>query len=206
MKSRHLFLAVVLLVALTHCKPGASGDGDLRGSLPASDIQGYAYTKSEDANITAESVVNPAVMSLTPLPKGTTNVVIGYKRIVDRKTNASHTYKNEARIAGNDVTLVVTDTASNQEVLNIKFPEAQPHAGETQFSTLGECLADFFCRNGSQLQCDANRTCRDQFWAIICCLKSGLCVSVHGVVHPNTIRCQIISNVIDFNGLVLTRQ
>ena len=206
MKARHISSVLLLLVALSSCKPTASGGGDLRGSLPASDIQGYAYTKSEDANTSTESLVNPAVINLTPLPKGTTSVVIGYKRIVDRKTNTAHTYKNEARIAGKDVTLVVTDTVNNQEVLNVKFPEAQPHAG-AQFISANECAADFLCKNGSALQCEANRTCKDQRWATLCCPPDGgVCVSVHGVIQPTTIRCQIISNVVDFNGLVLTQQ
>jgi len=204
MRIRISSLVIVSMLALVSCKT-PSRDGDLRGSLPAADVQGYVYAKSDDGNITTESLTNPAMVNLTPLPKGTTSAVIGYKRIRDQKANATHTYKTEARISGNDVTLVVTDTASNEAVLNIKFPEAQPHAADGQFNTIGECLADFFCRNGSALQCEANRTCRDQFWAVICCLKSGLCVSVHGVVHPNTLRCQILSQVVDFQGLVLTQ-
>ena len=205
MRTRIWSVVVVSLLALVSCKTPAR-EGDLRGSLPAADVQGYHYASTDDGNIATESVVNPAMIDLTPLPKGTTNVVVGYKRVVDRKANTTHTYKTEARIAGNDVTLVVTDTATNQAVLNVKFPEAQPHAaGGAQFDTLAECLADFFCRNGSALQCAANRTCHDQFWAVICCLKSGLCFSVHGVVHPNSRRCQIIGPVIDFEGLVLSQ-
>lgn len=204
MKTRISSIVVVSLLALVSCKT-PPGEGDLRGSLPAADVQGYVYAKSDDGNIATESLTNPATVNLTPLAKGTTNVVIGYKRIRDQKANATHTYKTEARIAGNDVTLVVTDTASNEAVLNVKFPEAQPHATDGGFDTLGECLADFFCKNGSALQCEANRTCRDQFWAVICCLKSGQCFSVHGVVHPNTLRCQILSQVVDFQGLVLTQ-
>jgi hypothetical protein len=200
---RRVFLSVLVvsLLALVSCKT-PSGEGDLRGSLPAADVQGYVYSQNDDGTVQSESLVNPAMMNLTPLPKETTSAVIGYKRIHDRKANTTHTYKTEARIAGNGVHIVVTDTDTRGQVLDVRLPEPSPH--ETQFSSINECIADFLCKNGSALQCEANRTCRDQFWALICCTPNG-CVSVHGVVHPNTLRCQILSNVVDFNGLVLSR-
>jgi len=68
------------------------------------------------------------------------------------------------------------------------------------------CIADLLCEKQSQLQCEANRTCRDQFWARTCCLRDGLCFSVHGVVRPNTLRCQVIGPVGDFGELVFSQQ
>lgn len=197
-------LIVVSLLAfpLAACK-STSGGGGLRGSLPAGEAQGYSHSRIEKDNQSAESLTNPAVIDLTPQPKDATNVVIGYKQVVDGSAGTARTYKTEARRSGNDVTLVVTDLATNQAVLDTRFPPPVLHPeGGPVFDSLQACINDFLCKNGSALQCEANRTCRDQFWGLICCLRSGTCVSVHGVVRPNTLRCQVIGPITDFEAVV----
>ena len=124
-------IVVVSLLALASCKP-AHDAGDLRGSLPAADVQGYLYSRIENGNQSAESLTNPAVVDLTPQPKGTTSVVIGYKRVVDKKAQTARTYKTEARRSGNDVTLVVTDIATNAVVVNERFPAAAMSPGPSR--------------------------------------------------------------------------
>lgn len=195
----------LLALALASCKSATGGDG-LRGSVPAEDVQGYSYSRIENDNQSAESLTNPAAIDPTPQPQGTTNVVIGYKQLVDKKAQTTTTYKSEARRSGNDVTLVVTDLATNQAVLDTRFPPVVPHPeGGPVFDSLQACISDFLCKNGSALQCEANRTCRDQFWGLICCLRSGACVSVHGVVRPNTLRCQVIGPITDFEAVVFAQ-
>ncbi|MEK6371537.1 MAG: hypothetical protein AABO58_02470 [Acidobacteriota bacterium] len=201
-------LVLLLLVAVGSCKTA----GDLRGSLPAADTQGYLYSRVDNGRQSAESLTNPAVVNLTPQPKGTTSVVVGYKRVHDRTENTTRTYKTEVRRSGNDLSLVVTDIATNEMVVNTPFPAAQDdHGGGTTtprgtFDSVQACINDFLCKNGSALQCEANGTCRDQFWGLICCLKdSPFCVSVHGVVRPNTLRCQIIGPITDFEAVVFSQ-
>ncbi len=197
-------IVLVSLLALASCKPAADG-GDLRGSLPAADVQGYLYSSVGNDKQSAESLTNPAVVDPAPQPKGTTNVVIGYKRVTEGTAPSARTYKTEARRSGNDVTLVVTDVATNEAVLDTRFPTAEPHpAGGPVFPTLQACISDFLCKNQSSLLCEANRTCRDQFWGLTCCLSNGTCVSVHGVVRPNALRCRLIGPIADFEAVVFS--
>ena len=215
MRSAVSTLLAVSLLALVSCKkpvepgPGPSpapAEGDFRGSLPAADVQGFSYSKVENDQQSAESLTNPAVVSLTPFPKETTNVVVGFKRVRDKAANTSRTYKTEVRRAGKEVTLVVTDIANNEVVVNTRFPDPLPHPEVQQFDSLQACINDFLCKNGSALQCEANRTCQPQFWGLICCIKGQqFCVSVHGVVRPNTLRCQIIGPIVDFEATVFSQ-
>jgi hypothetical protein len=198
-------IVVLSLLALASCK-SATGEGDLRGSLPAQDVRGYLYSKVENNSQSSEALTNPDVVDLTPQPRGTSNVVIGYKRVTDNAARTTHTYKTEARRAGDDVALVVTDVDTEGVVLDTRFPPAEPHApGAPVFDSLQACINDFLCKNQSALLCEANRTCRDQLWALTCCLSNGQCFSVHGVVRPTTLRCQVVGPITDLEAIVFSR-
>jgi len=188
----------VCLVLLIGCATAG-----FRDSMP--DARGFSYMEMENDHGKVETLTNPAAIDLTPQPKRTGSVLVGYKRITDRAAGTTRTYKTEVRRSGNDATLVVTDVASGETVLSSRFPEAAAHAERETFDTIAACINDFLCKNSSALQCEANKTCRDQFWSLICCLKNGSCVSVHGVIHPNTLRCQVIGQVTDFEAVIFSR-
>src|SRR5262245_50000181 len=183
----------LLLIAFVSCKTGPKGD--LRDTV-GQDVRGYVYSKGEDDSTIAEAVINPAVVNATPLDKNAASTVVGFKRVTDKKTNTTRTYRTEARRSGEAVSLVATDVATNQAVLDIKFDPPVRH-GVTTYDTLQECINDFFCHEGAALKCEANKTCKDQFAALICCLKNGTCFSVHLVIRPTTIRCQLIGPLPD---------
>jgi len=201
-RSRVSFLVALLaLGALASCKPTTADGTDLRESLRDVDVQGYFYAKVDDDIASTESLTNPAVAKLTPLDKSTTKVVLGYKRVHDKRANTTKTYRAETLRSGNDISLVVTDIATNEVVVKDRFPPPQPHADG--FDTLQECINDFFCKEGAALQCEANRTCKAQFAALICCLKNGTCFSVHLIIRPNRLRCFLVDLIPDLEGIVL---
>ena len=189
----------LLLGALAGC----ATSNDFRGSRPP-DAQDFVYSSAATEDFYAESLTNPAAVNLTPLPKGTTSVVVGYKRIYDRRADSVRIYKTEARRSGKLVTFEVTDVATGAPVLSfgrviadVKFP-----SGDTN-----SCIKAFLCEHSSQLQCEANRTCKDQLWAIDCPIDPQTTVSVHGFIAPNTVLCQSISEVVDrFQGLVFSQE
>lgn len=192
---------VVLALTLVSCKSAIGGD--LRRSLPAAAIEGYLYSRVVTDEASVESLTNPAVVDSVTQPQGTTSVVVGYKRVVDRKSNTARTYKTEARRAGEQGTLVVTDLASRQVVLEQAFVPG-PNPGSSRFETIGDCIDDFLAKQGAALQKEANRTCREQFWGLNCCLNNGACAGVDGSVRPNLLRCSVVGPITPFEAAVFT--
>jgi hypothetical protein len=192
----------VLLLSLMGCATTT----DFRGSRPP-DAQDFVYSTAGKEDVFTESLTNPIAINLTPIPKGTTNVVVGYKRVHDRGANTVRVFRTDARREANAVTLTVTDVATNEVVFTRRLQDDTGGGSPTLPSgDVNACIAAFMCEHSSKLQCEANRTCQPQGWGLICPISPTVSISVHGVIRPNSLRCTILDHVVDFEGLVFSQE
>ncbi len=213
-RSQSVFCSLVVLTILglfSSCKtetptttPGATSDPrtDLIQSLKGARIEGYNFETREDDNEAVASLTKSALDGVIMLDSGANNLVLRYARIKDKKANTTRTFKTEITKAGTTLTLLVTDVATGEVVSKNAFPAAEAHTGAPTFDTLQACIADFNCKNRGALECEANRTCQDQFAALLCCLKDGQCFSVHIIIRPTSLRCQLRAVIPNLDGLV----
>ncbi len=203
--------AVILLVLglIWSCKTTTPDlKGELVRSLQGEDVNGFNFAIEGDENQTVVSLTNSALRNLITLDNNTTSFNLKFTLVKDKKSGITKTYKTEIVKQGTDLTLVVTDIASGKVVSRSVFPKAEPHhlpGGAHNFDTLEECIEDFYCTTAPTLQCEANRTCEDQFASLLCCLNDGLCYSVHMIIRPNTWRCKL-SVMIPNRGVFVIRQ
>lgn len=178
---------------------------DLIASLEGANVDGYDFSLTEDDARTTATLTNKAVKDLITLAKDDAKVVLRYTRVQEKSTQATTTSKIEAVQANGSLALVTTDLATDRVLDNVEFPPAGgicPPDGEF-FESLEACVADFNCKHRGALLCEANRTCEPQFAGLTCCLTNGQAFSVHLVVPPTRLRCQIA--ILDFEGLVLSQ-
>jgi len=207
------FVSILLLSLglLCSCKsPAAPSPRDeLVSALKGANVDGFDFATSEDESQAVASLTNRAVRGLVNMDTGPTNFVLRYTRVKDKKTNTIKTYKTEMVKAGKEFTLQVTNLASNEVVSKNTFQRTEGHTpgdpGPPTFDTLEDCIKDFDCTRRGALECEANRTCKDQFAALICCLNNGQCFSVHLIIRPTSLRCRLIDLIPDFEGFVLTQ-
>jgi hypothetical protein len=129
-------------------------------------------------------------------------VVLRYTRIEDKVTGSSAAYRSEIQKKDSTLTLVVTDLNANQVISQQTLPAAGLACFPAgQFDSINACISQFNCANQSALLCKANQTCQPQFAALTCCLKDGTGVSVHLVVRPTSIRCQLRDLVPNLDGV-----
>jgi len=184
---------------------------DLLRSLKGANVEGYHFaTKEDDAQVIA-SLTNSAVRNLIKLDSGATNLVLRYTSVKDKNTNTSKIYKTEIVKTGTALTLQVTDIATGEVVTRQTFPAPEPHkktdatGRPPTFDSLEDCIRDFDCTRRGALQCEANRTCEDQFAALTCCLNNGQCISVHLIIRPTRLKCRLREIIPDFEGIVLSQ-
>jgi hypothetical protein len=176
---------------------------ELLRMLKGKDIKGYHFSLQEDENKVVTSLTNSALQKPIDLNKAGAVLILSYTQVRDKKKRTTRTFKSEVKTNGPDVAIIVRDLVTNRVISKNSFPSPIRH--DTGFETLEECIQDFRCKHGGELQCEANRTCKIQFAALTCCLNNGNCFSVHLVFHPNSLRCQILSNVPPLEGLVLSQ-
>jgi hypothetical protein len=178
---------------------------ELQGALKGANVTGFDFELREDDSQVTSSFTNSNVKNVIRLDDGTTSVVLKYSSVKDKSKNTTAIYKTEASRSDNAVALLVTDFATGNVVSKDTFPRPAPHnpSGPT-FDTLEDCIKDFDCKHKGELQCEANRTCQDQFAAITCCLKSGQCFSVHMVIRPTRPLCKLRDLIPNFEGFVLS--
>jgi hypothetical protein len=208
-----LYLSISLLSAalVSACgKPAPqSPREELVSSLKGANVDGFEFATTEDDAQEVASLTSKAVKELTNMDSGPTSIVLRYTRVKDKKANTAKTFKAEMTRSGKELTLQVTDIGSSEIVSKNTFTPVAHDPGPTPrpqtFNTLEDCIRDFDCNRRGALQCEANRTCKDQFAALSCCLNNGQCFSVHIIVRPTSLRCVLISVVADFEGFVLTQ-
>ncbi len=206
-----LAVGLLFLSLISSCKPTqteAKPDArdELVSSLKGANVEGYDFATEEDESQTAASLTNNAVRKLIKLDRGDTNMVLRYTGVKDKKTNTTRTYKTEIVKAGSDVTLLATDIATGEVVFRQKFQPPEPHkATDPTFNNADECRADFDCKHGGALLCEANRTCKDQFAWLTCFFKDGTGLSMHLIIKPTRRICGLIGVIPNMEGVVLAQ-
>jgi hypothetical protein len=180
---------------------------ELLRMLKGKSVKRYHFSLQEDGNKEVTSLTNSAVRKPIHLKRVGADLILSYTQVKDKKKRTTRTFKSEVKTSGSNVAIIVKDLVTNRVISKNSFPSPTPHdhPGDTGFETLQQCIQDFRCKHGGELQCEANRTCKTQFAALTCCLNNGNCFSVHLVFHPNSLRCQILSNVPQLEGLVLSQ-
>ena len=196
---RALVLILLSLAACTSTKPDPRAD--LIRSLPGEPVENYRFIAHEDDERVAASLINPALRS--PVRVGPEPVVLGYMRVIDKKTGAATVYKNEIARSGNAISLVVRDVGTGAVVFTQSSPVAAGICdNEQKFSDLNECI----CKKKGPFQCDADRSCETLFPGILCCLQNGSAVSVHLIITPAfSRRCLLNGLIVDLGDLVFTQ-
>jgi hypothetical protein len=151
-------------------------------------------------------MTNSAVQKLINLDRASKGLTLSYTKVKNKKKKTTRTFKCEVKTDGSSVTILVRDLITNKMISKNLFPPTPTSDHDSEFQTLEQCIQDFRCKHGGELQCEANRTCKPQFTALACCLKDGTCYSVHLVFHSTSLRCQILSNMPALEGLVLSQR
>jgi hypothetical protein len=202
--------ALAVLVLISSCKVATPDPRtELARSLKGANVEGYQFGVKEDDAFVVTSLTNGAVRDVMKIGDEASRTPLQYTRVLDKKSKAENLYRTEVVRDATSLALVVTDMASDVVASRRPFPapdKTPPPPPASGFDSLQQCIADFHCEHGGQLQCEANRTCQDQLAALTCCLKSGDCYSVHLVIKPTTPRCQIRDLVPQLEGLVLTQR
>jgi hypothetical protein len=214
-RSKLIFCLSTVLLSLSllfACKPAKTdAREDLISSLKGANVEGFNFGTEENETQTISSLTNSAVRQLVTLDGGTTNLVLRYTSVKDKKTNITRTSKAEIVKSGKELTLQVTDIANGEVIFKQRFPVPEPHqpsdatGGPPTFDTLEACINDFNCTRRGTLQCEANRTCQDQYAALTCCLKNGQCFSVHLIIRPTTLKCTLTSVIPNLEGFVFSQ-
>jgi len=225
MNSSHLrsrfvfsFLAVVFaLLLVSSCKqetgqappsasptPQSDPKAELANALKGADVSNFDFERREDDTQIVSSFTNRNLKNVVRVEPGQNNIVLKYTSVKDKSKNTTQVSKTELTRAENALAIVVTDFNTGAAISKDTFPPPQPHepSGPT-FDSLTACIDDFNCKHRGELLCEANRTCKDQFAALTCCLKNGQCFSVHLIIRPTRPLCQLINVVANFEGFVL---
>ena len=177
---------------------------DLLRSLRGEDLQGFYFVHKVTDGEEIATLTNSAVRDVINVNEDDTGGVLRYTRVRDKAANTVRTTKTEIVRKGTSLSLQVTDIGNNEVVSTHTFPTPVTRHADG-IDSLQDCLREFDCINRGPLQCEANRTCKDQFAAIECCLSDGQCFSVHLIIRPTTPRCQLVEVIPEFEGLVLKK-
>lgn len=220
-RSRLIFLLVATLCALvlvSSCNPQTGQPppsptptpqdpkAELTTALKGADVSAFDFERKEDDTQIVSSFTNRNLKNVVRLEPGTNNLVLKYTSVKDKARNTTTTSKTELTRSENALAIVVTDFNTGAAISKDNFPVAQPHdpAGPT-FDSLEDCINDFNCKRKGELLCEANRTCKDQYAALTCCLKNGQCFSVHLIIRPTRLLCKLLDVIPNFDSFVLSK-
>jgi hypothetical protein len=177
---------------------------ELTTVLKGADVSAFDFERTENDTQIVSSFTNRSLKNVVTVQPGQNNIVLKYTSVKDKGRNTAQVTKTELMRADNALAIVVTDFNTGAAISKDTFPPPQPHnPSAPTFDSLQACIDDFNCKHRGELLCEANRTCKDQFAALTCCLKSGQCFSVHLIIRPTRPLCQLINSAVNFEGFVL---
>ena len=207
-RSSFVFCSLILCLSLgfVSCKDARPDPKEeLVGSLKGANLEGFYFEKRDDDTQEIASLTNGIIADAIKLDSDAT-LVLRYTRVKDKKANTSKTYKTEAVKTGNQLTLQVTDIASGGSVIKEtgEFPAPPAATTGAQCNPAFKSLEDCICSQRAALLFEANRTCKTQQGAAICCINGTQLISVHFFVMPTRLIC-LIAAFEGINELVFFR-
>lgn len=190
-------MILILTTLISSCEPPVQNDKeDLINAIEGNDLGGFYYSVEEDENQVVASFTNSDIENVIIMDYNTNLVDLKYTLIKEKKSNTKNYYKSEIVKTNGRLSLIITDIYADSIVMSKDFPDLGLGQNDSIISspnhkTLQECIEEFNCTRSPALQCEANRTCKDQFASITCCLSDGQCFSVHFVISPTTFKCRI---------------
>lgn len=183
-----LGMVLLSLCFVSSCKPNPpDAREELVSSLKGADVKGYLFALKEEDNQITSSLTNGALRNPIKFD-GNNSVVIGYARVKDKKTNATKTLKAEILKTDNNFTLQITDIEVGELPTKFTFPNPKVCDPAASF-TRQECFDDFNCKIRPALLCEANRSCKTQFFDFECCPKDAPGFHALIIVKPTELRC-----------------
>jgi hypothetical protein len=173
---------------------------ELVRSIKGANVDGFHFASREDDNQVITSLTNGALRSPVKIEDGGT-FVLGYANVKDKKANTTKTLEAEIVRSGAAYSLHVKDIATGGLVLDERFaPRICP--GVPVFNTLDECFDDFDCKVRPELLCEANRTCKNIYTEVQCCLRDGTRIHALVIIRPTARRCVAVFPL-DVNEVLL---
>ena len=182
----------------------ADPKAELATALKGADVSQFDFERKEDDTQIVSSFTNRNLKNVVRVEPGTNNIVLKYTSVKDKGRNTTQVSKTELTRSDKTLAIVVTDFNTGAAISKDTFPPPGPHAGPT-FDSLEACIEDFNCKRKGELLCEANRTCKNQYAALTCCLKNGQCFSVHLVIMPTRPFCRLIDLIPNFDSFVLSQ-
>ena len=177
---------------------------ELTNALKGADVSQFDFERKEDDTQIVSSYTNRNLKNVVRVEPGTNNIVLKYTSIKDKGRNTTQVSKTELTRSDKTLAIVVTDFNTGAAISKDTFPPPGPHAGPT-FDSLEACIEDFNCKHKGELLCEANRTCKNQYAALTCCLKNGQCFSVHLIIMPTKPLCRLLDLIPNFDSFVLSQ-
>ena len=207
-RSSFVFCSLILCLSLgfVSCKDARPDPKEeLLGSLKGANLEGFYFETRDDDTQEIVSLTNGIIADAIKLDSDAT-LVLRYTRVKDRKANTSKTYKTEAVKTGNQLTLQVTDIATGGIAIKETGDFPVPPAATTgaQCNPAFKSVEDCICSQRAALLFEANRTCKTQQGAAICCINGTQLISVHFFVMPTRLIC-LIAAFEGINELVFFR-
>jgi hypothetical protein len=173
---------------------------ELVRALKGANVDGFYFATKEDDNQLITSLTNGALRSPVKIEDGGT-FVLGYANVKDKKANTTKTLAAEIVRSGAAYSLHLKDIVAGGLVLDERFaPRICP--GVPVFNTLDECFDDFNCKVRPELLCEANRTCKNIYTEVQCCLRDGTRIHALVIIRPTARRCVAVFPL-DVNEVLL---
>ena len=173
---------------------------ELVSALKGANVDGFHFATKEDDNQLITSLTNGALRSPVKIEDGGT-FVLGYANVKDKKANTTKTLAADIVRSGTAYSLHLKDIVAGGLVLDERFaPRICP--GVPVFNTLDECFDDFNCKVRPELLCEANRTCKNIYTEVQCCLRDGTRIHALVIIRPTARRCVAVFPL-DVNEVLL---
>jgi hypothetical protein len=160
---------------------------DLVKLLKGASVDGYFFATKEDADQSVATLTNPTLREPVKLDS-TNRLVLQYANVKDKKANTTKTLKAEIVRGEGGYKLFVTDVVADRVIAEEAFaPRLCP--GVPVFDTLDQCFEDFNCKVLPELQCEANKTCKNIRTELRCCMRDGTEIHALILIVPTSRRC-----------------
>lgn len=157
----------------------------------------FEYKGKETDTKTKILYQNKEIGEVIELDDQDQDVLIGFAAEQKEGEENATTFKTTLQKKGNKVTLVQTNLITNTSITkDFGIPDDIVPV-PSGYDSIDECMADFWEREGADLQAQANETCETVVTGVLCCLKDGICYYVDFIhIKPTNPYCLFTQDMI----------